>query len=337
MRTLLCATLLTAALVPAVSAQNLLTNPGFENGLNGWGAFGNALSATNSPPNVVPRTGNGIATIFGNFSGGFDVSGVFQSFPALPGQTFTIDCWSRHFSGDALTGNGPPNFNWAVMKIAFFDAGGTEIAGAEGIVLDGTSPTDTWIDNQPVSGTAPAGTASVQALLLFLQPANDGGAAQFDDVVFTGPGGGPAYPGPGDDLVLATGIGGSQATSGPGFDVKQAPAGGGALLEVEVSSPAGAYALQPYLVVAQVFSTGNPPVPQVPNLWIDLTAPAAFVVGASGPPFSGPVIVPGGSSSFFVLPAGLGGSSIMLQALVVTNSSANGLFALSDAHEIQLQ
>ena len=182
----LAAALTAALLAPASSAQNLLANADFEQGgLAGWGVFGNALPSTANPPSVVPLSGTEICTMFGNFSGGFDVSGIFQSFPAAPGDSFTIDAWSRHWDGDALTGGGPPGDNWVVMKIAFFDGASVEIGAAEGTILDGNSPTNTWIDNAAVSGTAPAGTESVQALILFLQPNNDGGAAQIDDVEFT--------------------------------------------------------------------------------------------------------------------------------------------------------
>jgi hypothetical protein len=178
------AALVLASLAPQLAAQNLLANPSFESSLAGWGAFGNSYYEPTNLPAIAPRTGTGLLKMFGNFSGGFNVSGVFQSFPAGPGQQYTLDCFSRHFSGDPMVGLGATSDNWAVMKIAFFN-GGTEIGSAEQIILDGTRPTDTWIDNAAVTGTAPAGTTSVQALILYLQPAFAGGAAQFDDVSFT--------------------------------------------------------------------------------------------------------------------------------------------------------
>ena len=174
-----------AALVCGASsafAQNLLTNPGFEDGLNGWFAFGNAFAEASNPPEIVPFEGNGIAKMFGNFSGGFDVTGIFQEFPAAPGQTWEMDAYSRHYSGDAMIGNGLPDSNWVVMKIVFKDAGDAEIGAAESTILDGTYATDTWFDNAPVSGIAPAGTVQVEAFILYLQPFNDGGAAHIDNV-----------------------------------------------------------------------------------------------------------------------------------------------------------
>ena len=199
-----CTLLLSAALLaPAAAAQNLLSNADFEAGLTGWSSFGNAFAESANPPANVPLSGTQLCSMFGNFSGGFNVSGIFQSFPATDGDSFTIDAWSRQSSGDPLAGIGAPNDNWVVMKMAFFDAGGTEIGAAEGTILDGNSPTDTWIDNAPVTGTAPAGSASVQALILYLQPGNAGGAAKIDDVSFEGgtPPPPPPPPATGDILV----------------------------------------------------------------------------------------------------------------------------------------
>ena len=197
------AALSVAAFAPTLAAQNLLANPSFEGGLTGWGAFGNSYYEPTNLPAISPRTGGGLLKMFGNFSGGFNVSGVFQSFPSGPGQQYSLDCWSRHFSGDPMVGAGVPNDNWVVMKIAFFN-GGTEIGSAEQIILDGTRPTDTWIDNPAVTGTAPAGTTSVQALILYLQPAFAGGAAQFDDVEFTKVPTGRTMSSVGNQLIGAT-------------------------------------------------------------------------------------------------------------------------------------
>jgi hypothetical protein len=340
MKSTTSAALLAAALLaPLATGQNLLANPSFDaaaGGLSGWGAFGNAFAQASNAPQFVPRSNPNLVSMFGNFSGSFNVSGIFQSFPALPGQSFTMDCWSRHFSGDALTGNGPPNGNWMVMKIAFFDANNTEIGAVEGNILDGLSPTDVWIDNSPITGVAPIGTSSVQALILYLQPAFAGGAGHVDDVVFTGPPTQPTYPGTGEDLAIATGIGGAATSTGVGNDVKQAS--GGQLLEINVSSPATTFDLMGYWLLGQPFSTGTPPSPIIANVYLDFTRPVAILVGAVAPPFNLPVIAPGsGSSSYFVTPTGFAGTSLMVQGLVFTPSANNGQFAITDGHEIQLR
>lgn len=182
------ALVLVTLLTGAGSAQNLLANPGFETGdFTGWSTFVNCFVEAANPPQFTPNNGNFMVSMFGPFAGVFGVSGIFQSFPAAEGDTFEMDAFSRHWAGDALTGVGsaaPTSDNWVVMKIAFFDATNTEIAGFERTILDGTFAVDIWHDNQPVQGTAPANTASVQALVLYLQPAFLGGAGHIDDVEF---------------------------------------------------------------------------------------------------------------------------------------------------------
>lgn len=165
-------------LIGSGTNANVLTNPGFESGLSGWTTFGNVFAET-----ITPRTGSGDAKMFGNFSGGFNVSGLFQSFPASAGQNWSFDAYFRHNTGDQLTGAGLPNFNWVVMKFEYRDASNTAIAGGavETVSLDGTSATDTWLHSGPISLAAPAGTASVFAFLLYLQPLFDGGAVLMDD------------------------------------------------------------------------------------------------------------------------------------------------------------
>jgi hypothetical protein len=166
----------------AASAGNLLANPGFESGLSGWGAFGNVYAEASNPPQFVPYEGNGLVSMFGNWWGVFNVSGIFQEFPTVEGAAWTMACKTRHWSGDPMTADGVDD-NWVVQKIAFFDAGGTEIGGVESRVLDGTWPTDVWFDNAAITGFAPPGTAKVQALVLYLQPLWDGGACHVDNVV----------------------------------------------------------------------------------------------------------------------------------------------------------
>lgn len=328
-----------AALAAAGSAQNLLANPGFESGLTGWTTFGpNVFSEPANPPAVTPHSGTNICKMFGQFLGSFNVTGAFQSFPAQPGQVYQIDCWSRHFAFDPLAGTGGPNDNIAVMRIAFFDAGGVEISGAERRILDGTFPTSTWIDNAPVNGTAPAGTTTVQALILFIQPTVGTGAAQFDDVTFTLQNGVlGTYPGSGEDLVLSTAVGGGALSSGPANDVKTAT--GGSLLEVNVSSPGGLFNLQGYYVVGYLFPTGSPlQQQQLPNIWVNIPTHFMLVDGSPRPLIGQPLINPnGGTSSYFTTPGGLAGTSAMLQAICISPNAANTVYAASDAHEIRFQ
>jgi hypothetical protein len=169
------------------SAQNLLENPGFEDGVQGWGApgwigFGNVYTEHINPgAGFYPRTGVNLMSMFGNWSWPWNVSGMFQEFPTMPGETWEMSCYSRHSWADPMGGVGLPFDNWAVMKIAWFDAGGAEIGGVETTILDGTYPTDEWFFNE-IAAVAPAGAVKLQALLLYIQPDVDGGACHVDDV-----------------------------------------------------------------------------------------------------------------------------------------------------------
>jgi hypothetical protein len=174
--------------VPTIAvAANLLVNPGFDDAGGsyvGWLTFGNAF--VDVGVETPPLSGVASSKMFGNFSGGFNVTGIFQAFPASSGQRYQIDVFSRHRSGDELTGLGPPDSNWVVQKIVFFDApaGGSEIGSGESFILTGASPRDVWIDNLPLQAVAPVGTQRVEAFFLYLQPQLAGGASFLDDARF---------------------------------------------------------------------------------------------------------------------------------------------------------
>ncbi len=156
-----------------------LANPGFEDGLNGWATFGNAFAETTSftPPVVIPRSGNGVVKMFGQFNGFPNESGVFQGLPASPGQTFELNGFVRTNSDDAI-GAG----NLAQIKLEFFDAGFTMIQQDVVTVLDPNSTQDAWLPMPTLTATAPAGTVSMQAVVGHFQTLFDGGAVQYDDV-----------------------------------------------------------------------------------------------------------------------------------------------------------
>jgi len=172
---------LLATVVP-VSAQNVLMNPGFEDGPTGLGAaswitFGNVYTEASNPPQFEPYEGNQLVSMFGPFDGSV-VSGMFQEFPAAPGSKWAISAKSRQWSGDALVGS-----NFIVQKIVFKDAGDVEIGAVESNILNPGSPMDVWIDNAPIIGEAPLGTVQVEGFILFVQPAFEGGAGQIDNVM----------------------------------------------------------------------------------------------------------------------------------------------------------
>jgi hypothetical protein len=167
----------------SVAAANMLDNPGFETGdFTGWGFFGNSYvedEIPEEPGHFVPYEGLYLCSMFGLFNEWFDVSGIFQEFPTCPGDEWQFSCKSRHSGWDPMTADGV-NDNWVVQKIAWFDENG-EIGGVESTVLDGTYPIDTWFENDPIVGIAPEGAVKMQALVLYLQPFQDGGSAHIDN------------------------------------------------------------------------------------------------------------------------------------------------------------
>jgi hypothetical protein len=171
-------------LASAAAAQNMLTNAGFETGdFTGWGFFGNAYvedEIAEEPGHFVPYEGLYLCSMYGNFWGSFNVSGIFQEFPTCPGDEWQLSCKSRHSGWDPMTVDGVDD-NWVVMKIAWFDSAHTEFGGVEATILDGNYAIDTWFDNGPLVGVAPEGAVSMQALVLYLQPMWDGGAAHIDN------------------------------------------------------------------------------------------------------------------------------------------------------------
>lgn len=179
-----CVAVVLMVVASAASAQvNKLTNPGFEDGLNGWTFWGNTYAeTTNIPAGFVAYEGTGLVSFFGNWSGPYNVSGFFQEFPTTEGEAWSMAAKSRHSGLDPMTGSQAGGGNWVVMKLAWFDAANAEIGGVEATIMDGTRATDTWFDNAPITGFAPAGTVKVQALLLYIQPASDGGACHIDNV-----------------------------------------------------------------------------------------------------------------------------------------------------------
>lgn len=190
-----CACVFLLSMATAVPAQNVLVNPGFENGAagggarpDGWGWWGNAYQEGTYHP-FWPLSGLQLCSMFGNWSGPWNTSGVYQEFATLAGAEWTLSSNARYAADDPILGVGAPNDNWVVQKIEFFDSGGGSLGAVEATILDGTYAPDTWHAAAPIAGTAPPGTVKVQALIIYIQPATAGGAAHIDDASFMQTGG----------------------------------------------------------------------------------------------------------------------------------------------------
>jgi len=171
--------------VQVASAQNVLLNPGFEvfhddfgPRPTGWGYWDNVYDVDDTD-NGVAYAGARKMKMFGNWGWPWNVAGIVQEFDAYAGDVWELDVYSMNSSVDPIQGQ-----NYMVMKIEYFDAGHSSIGFSEATILDVNSPQDTWIDNAPIQAVAPAGTAKVQALFLFLQPNFENGAGNIDDASF---------------------------------------------------------------------------------------------------------------------------------------------------------
>lgn len=174
----------------AAGASAVLVNPGFENppvaagveyfGAPGWSDFGGG-TFTQTSAVVTPNTGNQSLKMFGN------PSGVFQTFPASPGEIWNGGVWMLNSSLDPILPGqiAAVNIEWlkadsSPSAIIPFISNGTFNAG-------GAAPLDTWT-LLTITGTAPADAAFARLTLITgaFAPADGpgGGAVWMDDAFF---------------------------------------------------------------------------------------------------------------------------------------------------------
>jgi hypothetical protein len=162
--------------ITPVLEPNMLVNPSFDTDLLGWTTFGNVYY--DGRP-WARRTPTGAAKLYGTFVEGND-SGMFQQFPATPGSIWKFDMYAMSTCVESPIQ--PGNGNMMLAELLFKDSAGVETGSAETIILDQTSPLGTWTKHT-VMATAPAGTDSVSAYILFVQPIEtEQGGAFVDDV-----------------------------------------------------------------------------------------------------------------------------------------------------------
>jgi len=177
---------------PTASAQNLLTNPGFEDGggsYDGWFTFGSGPNISTAATDNIFNTGAAASKLFGEFNlcpfpGQFDVGGFGQAINVTAGKTYEFSGVRFISDADPLTGEIVCDNNRAIAKVAFFDAasGGNELASNEIVIGSGSTPTEQWIPFSLTSQPAPAGAVRMEALIIFLQPGCDTGSVFTDDL-----------------------------------------------------------------------------------------------------------------------------------------------------------
>lgn len=160
-----------------VVEPNVIVNPGFASGLTGWSTFGNVFTDARA---FTVHSSTGSAKLFSTFV--LDSpSGMFQTFAASEGQTWKLSLWARNTCQESpITGT---NLDYLLARVVFRNSSGVEIGAQDLVVADNTSPLGPYLQKS-TQATAPAGTVSAQAYILFISPTLQGGAFWVDDVNF---------------------------------------------------------------------------------------------------------------------------------------------------------
>lgn len=211
----------------------------------------------------------------------------------------------------------------------------------------GPSGTYDYFDTVPLSPPAGATRATVELLyqtssweyIQFLKQANPGTSAflatagddLFDGWMATGQSTPEVMtqahwcnlPGTNEDLVLKSKVGISALDGSCGKTVRP-----GDSVQLEVTSPNGTHQLHVGGLFLQIYDASAPPL-------------SGIVAGLHLDHDDGFLVIPGvpasGWSFSFTMPAGVSGDFLRWQALMLTPNPANGLFALSSAHDLWMQ
>ncbi len=165
-------------------AVGQLQNAGFETLDNtglfwpSWTYFGNVGVETG-----VAQAGTTSARLGGNFTGPFNVSGIFQSIPASAQQIVEASAFFLNPSSDPMQGD-----NFVVLNIEFYNAANQMIAVKEMRAVDANTPVGAWrrVTN---SAVAPCDTASARIVPLFVQGAQLASGSAMVDTTAMAPNG----------------------------------------------------------------------------------------------------------------------------------------------------
>lgn len=173
---------LIAAFAAVATSHAQVLNASFESGTgtaaSDWIQFGNSYREP-----VGARTGTHSMKMFGNFSGGTNVTGAFQDFAISAGQSATSSVYGLNASFDRMTGD-----NFALLKLIYRDAANNDLVAMESARITRDTTLDQFQLLTASLGPAPVGTDHGSIFLLFIQPDTTpfaGGAAFFDDVELT--------------------------------------------------------------------------------------------------------------------------------------------------------
>jgi len=180
---------------PGTPASPPLSNAGFESGTttqaDNWVQFNNAYrSGTNNTQFGITAHNNSAFSMqtYGPFGTNLDASGASQELTASAGQNWRFTGYCLNWQNDKL--NGPDGFG--VAQLQFLDStGGTgnvlQVVEGSRFGTDVPFPLDTWQFFEVDATNAPAGTTKVQARVLHVGMAGDGGSVWWDDLAIYQP------------------------------------------------------------------------------------------------------------------------------------------------------
>jgi hypothetical protein len=176
--------MVTAGLLLAASAtaqapfgRNLLTDPGFETGIDieqfdpAWEKSGNVFHEL-----ATPRSGSWTAKLFGNFTGSTNQASLSQTVAIQPAARYKAGLFMRHNSDDALQGD-----NSAWVQLDFLNAEGKVLGSVPSARFTAKHAPDRFerLETRPMM--APFGATRARFQIVFDQPGDAPGAVFCDD------------------------------------------------------------------------------------------------------------------------------------------------------------
>ncbi|MDX2115890.1 MAG: dockerin type I domain-containing protein [Planctomycetota bacterium] len=173
------AAVVVAGLAGVASGQ--LLNPSFETAGTQGRAFLNWMDFGSNGFNIsrateAVRTGAFSCKMYGQFTGDFNVTGIFQDLPTTRDKVWDASGYFQHLAGDALAGA-----NSVVMNVEFRASNGDLLEYWTVDALTAASPTNEFLQRTVVA-VAPDDAVVARLALLFIQPDLDAGAGHMDDV-----------------------------------------------------------------------------------------------------------------------------------------------------------
>jgi FG-GAP-like repeat len=135
------------------------------------------------------------------------------------------------------------------------------------------------------------------------------------------------YPGTNEDIEAGTGVS-APASSGPSAHFREVATG--SFVEIGMHSPMLTMVNKPALLVAQFFFRGFPPIAPISGLHVNEFGFGPIIA------INSPALSPLGEVVQFNMPPGVEGLSLMVQAISLDPTAANGIFASSPGYELAI-